>query len=128
MNTSDLEGPRATPARAALTVGSVETEYLRTGAGRPVLILTPAIAAAVERGRIPDSLRDCRLIVPTRTTIDALAMPADGAPFAHWLRGLIDGLGLDRLTVVASLALADEVRRFAAANPGEIVEVRAQDG
>ncbi len=128
MKPSELEGTRAAPARAALTVGSVETEYVRCGSGPPVLVLAPALAAEVERGRIPEAFRAHRLIVPTRTTIDALAMPASGAPFARWLRGMIDGLGLDQLTVVVSHALADEVRRFSAANPGEIVDVIAQDG
>jgi hypothetical protein len=111
--------------RAVLTVGAVETEYLRCGAGRPVLVLSPALAAAIEAGAVPPTLRDVRLIVPMHTSIDALASPRDATQsvLAVWLRGMIDGLGLGGLTVVATPALAAEVRRFAEANPSEAVAV-----
>lgn len=126
---------RALPARATLMVGAVETEYLRCGAGEPVLVLDPALAAAVRAGRVPARWQANRLFVPERTTIDALAMRvtdeargAVRAPFERWLRGMIDGLGLSATTVVVSRSLEDEVRRFAAAHPGEIVRVEAGAG
>ena len=119
------DAARAVPARAALTVGAVHTEYLRFGHGAPLLVLDPRIAADLEAGTVPAVLRGMRLIVPVRTTIEALATPAaDGhVPFDRWLRGMIDGLGLHELTVLVAPALEPDLRRFAAAHPGEIVAV-----
>lgn len=123
--TTRPEGPVRGPAlRAVLTVGAVETEYLRCGSGRPVLVLHPALAEAIEAGDVPSGLRDARLIVPVHTTVAALASPrSDAAPFDLWLRGLIDGLGLSGLTVMVAPPLAREVSAFAAAHPEEIVRV-----
>lgn len=126
LNEPHLDGARAMPARASVTVGAVETEYLRVGAGTPVLVLDHALAAAVRRGEVPGAWRAHRLVVPERTTIDALAAPADGhgpTPFDAWLRGMIDGLGLAACTVVASAPLAAEVLRFATRHPDEVVRV-----
>lgn len=121
---------RAQPARAALTVGAVETEYLRFGSGHPVVVLDPALAARVDAGAVPARWQGHRLIVPTRTTIDVLAMPPaerGDAPFDAWMRGLIDGLGLSAITVVVAPRLTAEVRRFAARYPGEIVGILESD-
>lgn len=124
---SDAIGvPARGPAlRAVLTVGAVETEYLRCGSGRPALVLSPALAAAIEAGDVPPVLREMRLIVPVHTTIAALAAPADAAHSALgvWLRGMIDGLGLEGLTVVVAPSLAPELRAFAEAHPTEIERV-----
>lgn len=126
---------RALPARATLMVGAVETEYLRCGAGEPVLVLDPTLASAVRAGRVPARWRANRLVVPERTTIDTLATHSTDelrnvvrAPFDTWLRGMIDGLGLSAITVVVSPALEGEVRRFAAAHAGEIVRVEVGVG
>ncbi len=126
------EGPaRAAAARAALTVGMVETEYLRCGSGRAVLVLDPALTAAIESCEVPPALRGVRLIAPLRTTIEALATPVaagSAGAFDAWLRGMIDGLGLADLTVMVVPALEADVRRFVAAHPGEIAEVIATGG
>lgn len=129
---------RAGAARAALTVGTVETEYLRCGSGRPVLVLDPRLTAAIAASEVPLELRDRRLIAPLRTTIEALATPvsavgaasaaASAAAFDSWLRGMIDGLGLSDLTVLVVPSLEADVRRFVAANPGEIAQVIATGG
>ncbi len=130
MARASVTGPAGGPARGAalravLTVGAVETEYLRWGSGRPALVLSPALAAAIEAGDVPPSLREMRLIVPVHTTIEALAAPADAAHsvLGAWLRGMIDGLGLDGLTVVVAPSLAPELGAFAAAHPNEILRV-----
>ncbi len=118
---------RAEVARAAVSVGPVETEYLSIGRGAPVVILDPELALAAEEGRIPDSLRGARVIVPVflRTTIAALTSPTrEGGPaFDGWWRGFIDGLGLSGVTVVVPPALEADVRRLADASPGEIVRI-----
>lgn len=120
------EDARAMVVRASLSVGAVETEYLRAGAGPPVVILDPWLAAAVHGGTIPDPWRGHRLIVPMHATIEALAAPADArtaTPFDAWMRGLLDGLGLTGTTVVVGAALEREVRRFGEQNPGEIARI-----
>lgn len=119
-------GPARGPAvRAVLTVGAVETEYLRCGSGRPALVLSSALAAAIEAGDVPPALRAMRLIVPTHTTLEALAAPTDPSRTALdvWMRGMIDGLGLCGLTVVVAPSLVHDVLAFADANPNEIVQV-----
>lgn len=116
---------RGPALRAVLTVGAVETEYLRCGSGPPALVLSPALAAAIEAGDVPPAWRGMRLIVPVHTTIEALATPAESARSAvHvWLRGMIDGLGLHGLTVVVAPPLARDLLAFADAHPHEIVRV-----
>lgn len=119
-------GPVRGPAlRAVLTVGAVETEYLRCGSGRPALVLSPAVAAAIEAGDVPPALREMRLIVPVHTTIEALAAPVDPTRTALdvWLRGMIDGLGLCGLTVVVAPPLLRDILAFAEVHPSEIVQV-----
>lgn len=115
---------RTTAVRAALTIGPVETEYLRVGAGAAVVVLAPGLAGAVQQGEVPAAWQGRRLIVPLRTTIAALATH-DGAPspLAAWLRGLLDGLGIGAVTLVVPPPLEGEVRRFAASHPGEVERV-----
>ncbi len=114
----------AMPVRAALTIGPVETEYLRVGTGTAVVVLAPVLAGEVQRGAVPPAWQGRRLIVPLHTTIAALA-PGDDAPspFARWLRGLLDGLGLEGVILAASPSLEAEARRFAAAHAGEVERV-----
>lgn len=112
----------ARPACASLTVGPVETEYLRVGNGPVVVVLDPRLAARVRDGATPDGWAAHRLIVPMRTTIEALVLPDEGrgTVFDAWFRGLLDGLGLAAVTVLAAPAIAREVERFAGAHPGDV--------
>ncbi len=112
-------------ARAAVSVGPIETEYLSIGRGAPVVILDPALALAAAEGLIPVSFSGGRVIVPLHTTVMALATPAraGGLAFDVWWRGFVDGLGLSGVTVVVPSALEADVRRLADASPGEIVRI-----
>lgn len=112
-------------SRAAVSVGPIETEYLSIGRGAPVVILDPGLALAAEEGRLPDTFRGGRVIVPVHTTVTALATPArDGGPaFEVWWRGFVDGLGLSGVTVVVPAALEADLRRLADASPDEIVRI-----
>lgn len=129
MTTSETGPARAEPARAALTVGAVETEYLRVGNGAPVLVLDPRLAATIAAGEPPSDWSGHRLIVPVGTTIAALAPSAahPDDPFGAWLRGFLDGLGLAAVTIVVSPPLEAAVRRFADDNPGEIARILPAD-
>lgn len=103
------------PVHAVVRAGEVETSYLRVGRGAPVLVLD-------ERGgdqlTSPLATADARwaIILPDRTTIAALAAPGHGigTPFAHWLDGFLQGLGIEEVLVVAPAYLAGELRAFAA--------------
>ncbi len=125
MSDSTAGSARGHALRAVLTVGAVETEYLRCGSGRPALVLSPVLAAAIEAGDVPPAWRGMRLIVPVHTTIEALGAPEDPTEsvLGSWLRGMLDGLGLGSLTVVVAPSLARDVLDFAKANPNEIVRV-----
>lgn len=118
-------GARAQPACASLTVGAVETEYLRTGSGPVVVVLEPRLAAQVRAGAVPEVWAAHRLIVPTRTTVEALVLTdaRGGSAFDAWFRGLLDGLGLSAVTVVVAPSLARDVERFAAAHPDDVDRV-----
>lgn len=106
-------GPRE-PAHAVLTAGGIETPYLRVGTGRTVLVLragdrgdapSPIVAALADRFRVIAPVPPARL--------------ADGGDdaFHAWLRDLLDGLGLDGVTLVADGAIAAPALAFALADP-----------
>jgi hypothetical protein len=94
---------------AVVQTGLVETSYRRAGVGEPVLIL----AGRTEReagdwlfGQLAERFRTIAPVLPGEGELEA------------WLRGLIDGLGLDRPAVVAATALGAGLLRFMALDPG----------
>lgn len=69
--------------------------YRRSGSGRPLLLLLAADEASAFWPELLDLLRShARLIVPEPPAAEADAEP--------WLSALVEGLGLSRVTVVAS--------------------------
>jgi hypothetical protein len=86
--------------------GAMETRYRRAGQGPQLLLLGPGADGEGEvgwvAGAIPPLVDRFRVFVPE--------VPADASP--DWLRGMIDGLGLDRPGVVADATLGELVARF----------------
>jgi hypothetical protein len=86
--------------------GAMETRYRRAGQGPQLLLLATGGEGQREvewlAGAIPPLVDRFRVFVPE--------VPADAGP--AWLRGMIDGLGLDRPGVVADATLGELVARF----------------
>jgi hypothetical protein len=84
---------------AVVQAGSVETEYVRAGTGRPVVLLLRAWRpGAIAADPLFVGLsRELRVIAPE--------VPAD-RELTAWVRGLVDGLGLDHPAVVVDIAVA----------------------
>jgi hypothetical protein len=110
--------------RASVYIAGRETGYRHAGRGRPVLILSGDDSI---HGRLAAALSSvARVIVPERIEGD------DSTSTVSWIRGLLDGLGLERAGLVAdkanglvaiTLALADPFRvdRVALLVDGEAV-------
>lgn len=115
--------------RATVTVGDMETGYLRAGSGPALLLVLPAsqtIGSSTTGGGTFDRLVDalsphCRVFVPD----------ADSAlPFATWLRGFMDGLGLDSASLLTDDGVGADALDFARTHPERverIVIVRIED-
>jgi hypothetical protein len=101
----------AQPVEASVQVGSTITGYHRLGSGPPLLV--------VRKGNDPV----WRVILPVLATHFRLLVPRvpDGEPdFDGWLRGFLDGLGVDGTRVVADRTQVREAIQFAAAEPERI--------
>jgi hypothetical protein len=85
--------------RAVVIHGATATPYSRAGSGSPLVMLVDdeALAAALFRGLV-----DCfRVIAPEPPPHLASADARTGSASAVWLTGFVEGLGLDRFSVVA---------------------------
>jgi hypothetical protein len=101
---------------AVVQTGRFETAYRRAGNGGPVLLL------AGDPGAAGDWLFE-QLAAHFRTIAPLGSGRIDGggyATFELWLRGLIDGLGLQRPALVAGFSAAAPLLRFAAADPHRV--------
>jgi hypothetical protein len=98
---------------AVVQTGSFETAYRRAGSGGAVLLL------GGDPGASGDWLFD-QLAARFRTIAPLRPGWIEGAGYATcelWLRGLIDGIGLQRPALVAGVADAAPLLRFAAVDP-----------
>lgn len=102
---------------AVLQTGAVETTYTRAGAGKPLLLLFPrGLADELAAELFPRLAARFRVVVP-------LAPAALGGPelsFSRWMRELIDGLGLEKPTLVVDEAHTGVVLGFALVDPGRV--------
>lgn len=135
----------AFPVEAVLQTGAAETRYRRAGRGAPVLLLSGSAEADALAARLFDELaRWCRVIEPVLpagwrrltaadgtdgaaaddgTAAEDEAAAADVTAAAVWLRDLIDGLGLDRPSIVVDAALAGELVTAARTDGGRLHRV-----
>lgn len=93
---------------AIVQIGGEETPYRRAGRGRATLLL---FAEPPE-----DRERVFRRLAAEGLVIEPLAIP-EPADWPRWLRGVVDGLGLDRPDLVVSGALEEGARRFVEEEP-----------
>jgi hypothetical protein len=104
---------------AVVQTGSFETTYRRAGYGGAVLLL---VGDAVGAG---DWLFD-QLAARFRTIAPLRPAGIEGgsyATFEPWLRGVIDGLGLQRPALIAGVPDAAPVLRFAAVDPERVARI-----
>lgn len=100
--------------RATVTVGAIETSYQRAGTGRPLVLLVPPPPDVTV---LTPLLARWRVIVPESTSVLALPGAPGSTPFATWLRGFLDGLGLQRACVVADASVAVALATVRAQQP-----------
>lgn len=118
----DSELPqRSGTFRAVVRVGATITEYLRSGRGRPVLMLRPPEPT----GPLWDELLattagSLKVIVPE-------VMPQADDP-AAWFAAFLDGLGLQQVAVVAHGVHASLTYDLAARDPERISRCILIDG
>lgn len=112
--------------RASVCCDAVETEYLRAGRGAPIVYIGSSATADEEGTALLHGLAShFRVIVPLPKAAPATLVPDDclAAPFASWLRGVLDGLGIVTAGFVVERPAACAMLAFARDNPDFVERV-----
>ncbi len=104
---------------AIVQIGEVETPYRRAGRGRATLLLLDATQ--------PDRDRVFRRLAAEGLVIEPLVLP-DATDWPRWLRGVVDGLGLDRPDLAVSAGLEAGGRSFVETDPDRAGRLLVIDG
>jgi pimeloyl-ACP methyl ester carboxylesterase len=109
---------------AVVQIGAIETAYRRAGAGDAVLLLTGTTEAREPDWLFDQLARHFRIVAPmVPAGLDGRAdrdPTGGGLELEGWLRGLIDGLGLERPAVVAGAACGAGLLRFMVLDPDRV--------
>jgi pimeloyl-ACP methyl ester carboxylesterase len=109
---------------AVVQTGRFETPYRRAGSGGVVLLLTgPTEPSAGDWlfGQLAGCFRTIAPALPAELEGGSGTAPAlDERGIDEWLRGLIDGLGLERPALVASATQGTGLLRFMALDPDRV--------
>jgi hypothetical protein len=90
-----MQNPPSTTTLAEVRAHDQVMRYRRAGAGRPVVVLRAAPGAVPLWPELDESLEGAfRVITPE--------VPATGADVARWLGGFLEGVGLERVSLVAT--------------------------
>jgi len=104
--------------------GVWETRYIRTGSGPQLLLLADSREAEWARALVAALAARFRVFVPELPVSAVSAMEGPELDIAAaWLRGVIDGLGLDRPDLVVQEQLAPLIARFTATETGRVGRV-----
>jgi hypothetical protein len=106
---------------AIVQTGEVETGYRRAGRGRPLVLLSDATPE--ERDRVFQRLAGTAMVVEP-------LLPPPPSEWPRWLRGVIDGLGLDCPDLVVVEAWVGAAEAFALGDPdraGRVVAIGTID-
>jgi len=107
----------ANVVHASVLAGATETRYMRTGTGRPVLLLLDDPEAGGVGRALVEALRPgFRVLVPEAV----VAADGDGPAFSAWMRAFLDGLGASPVSVVARGACAVAALCFALCEPERV--------
>jgi hypothetical protein len=104
------------PVRAILSAGEIETEYLRGGHGRVVILV---VTRELRHPLFVALASGCRVIMPVATTpaIDGSASPSS---WSGWLHDFLEGLGSTSVTLVVADPACQEAVRFVEEHPTQI--------
>jgi pimeloyl-ACP methyl ester carboxylesterase len=109
---------------AVVQTGPFETWYRRAGVGGPVLLLIGPPAAAVGDWLFSQLAGRFRTIAPVLPAglagASGTGTPVEGGGLEDWLRGLIDGLGLEQPALVAAAERGVGLLRFMALDPERV--------
>lgn len=110
--------------------GDVETRYRRAGQGPAVLLLgTHELGDARHAALFLALARAFRVTRPQPFPVDRpRGARAPTRPVSAWLRGLMDGLGLERASIVADDAFGVVALGFATAEPDRVDRLVLLDG
>lgn len=112
--------------RAAVMVGATETTYRRTGVGPTVVVLTHQLET--DASTLAPLAERCRVVVPEAVTVMALLHDdCAESPFAAWLLGFLEGLGVATVRIVASRSFARPLEELRGAHPGLIKDLLVLD-
>ena len=103
------------PVRAVLNAGDVETEYLRGGQGRVVILV---VTRELRHPLFVALAQGCRVIMPVATT--PVVEPLDGSGWAGWLHDFLEGLGATAVALVVADPACDEAVQFVEEHPTQI--------
>ena len=116
--------PDTSPARALVDAGAICTPYLRAGVGAPLVLLGAREEAAGASPLLVRLSARFRVVAPEPGAWCGGA-PNGDAPghegavpsFAAWLRGFLDGLGIQQASIVAREELALRALSFSLTDP-----------
>jgi hypothetical protein len=111
---------------AVVQVGEVATSYLRCGRGAPIVLV--ALDAALRLRLMAGLSREHCVIAPLLPP--QATSPPDATSLADWLRGVIDGLGLEQAEIVlaADAAVLALPIRAACEQPVRVLRYGSRSG
>jgi hypothetical protein len=112
-----LEPPVAGLIEAWVSAGGVDTRYWRAGTGPCVLVLLDPVTLAekVAGQALATMARTHRVLIAETTDAIAGATSAGPTSAGPWLRGLIEGLGVAPVGVIASTTVEVALREYLSA-------------
>lgn len=116
---SGLDEPGVPAVRATVCAGSAETRYLRAGRGPNVLLL-PGADAEIRQRLLASLSTRFRVVVPETEAQLGVLDGNQAEAGAAWLRDFLDGLGIQRVSLVAAGETEAAALRFTQGEPERV--------
>ena len=106
---------------AAIVTDTGEIRYRRAGRGRPVVLLTSGRTRGLTSALVLQALAGrFRVVAPKYRAVPADVRPDSSAAVCVWLGDVVDGLGLERPSVVADEEFGLAALQFAMLDPARV--------